>query len=86
MVLSKGKLIKKPKNTTGGALVGFIPGLISVVMLFVPLSGVFSIAQSVTRVDVKNGVSFGTNIHRIHICMDRRLYFIKKMMWSFEIS
>ena len=55
----RGKTVRKPKNGTGGALVGFIPGLISVVMLFVPLSGVFSIAQSMTRVEVKNGVSFG---------------------------
>ena len=55
----RGKLIKKPKNATGGALVGLIPGLISVVMLFVPISGVFSIAQSMTKAEVKNGVSFG---------------------------
>ena len=55
----RGKTVRKPKNSTGGALVGFIPGLISVVMLFVPLSGIFSIAQSMTRVEVKNGVSFG---------------------------
>ena len=76
----RGKLIKKPKNATGGALVGFIPGLISVVMLFVPLSGVFSIAQSVTRVEVKNGVSFGDYLN------EEDYYLLQQVLGQYEES
>lgn len=76
----KGKLIKKPKNATGGALVGFIPGLISVVMLFVPISGVFSIAQSITKAEVKNGVSFGDYLD------ESDYYLLQQVLGQYEES
>ena len=76
----RGKLIRKPKNATGGALVGLIPGLISVVMLFVPISGVFSIAQSMNKAEVKNGVSFGDYLD------ESDYYLLQQVLGQYEES
>ena len=53
-----GKVHKKKKHRILGGFMGLVPGCISVLMLFIPLSGFFSVASSMTN--TKNeGVSFG---------------------------
>ena len=59
-IKKRGRIIRKSKQRIFGGLVGLIPGAMSVIMLFVPISGIFSIASSFTRVDKKESVSFGT--------------------------
>ena len=54
-----GKIIRKSKQRIFGGIVGILPGILSVIMVFVPISGIFSIASSFTRVEKKESVSFG---------------------------
>ena len=54
---SKG--IKTKKHRLIGGVLGLVPGLLSVFMIFVPLSGIFSVASSLTSENSSNGISFG---------------------------
>ncbi len=58
-VREHGKIIRVKKQRLSGAIMGLIPGFISVVMLFVPISGAFSLFESMTKVNKEDGVSFG---------------------------
>ena len=55
----KGKVINPSKNRLLGGVMGLVPGLISIFMLFVPISGIFSVASSLTAGKDQDGVSFG---------------------------
>ena len=54
-----GRIIYTKRQRLFGALIGLVPGLMSVLMLFVPISGIFEVASSITSSEKKEGVSFG---------------------------
>lgn len=55
-----GKIIYTKRQRISGALVGLVPGFMSVLMMFIPISGIFSVASSITSSEKKEGVSFGS--------------------------
>ena len=76
----RGKIIRIKRQRLAGACIGIIPGIISVFMLFIPISGIFSVASSFTRVEKNEGISFGTLLNE----EDYKLF--KQAVGSYEES
>lgn len=75
-----GKIYYTKKQRLLGGVIGLVPGLMSVLMLFVPLSGLFSVASSITSSEKKEGVSFGS------IMSEEDYELLKKALGSYDES